>query len=47
MSKTSRQTKYWYSAENLQCSLCGKHGNIRFKDAIVCENCLKYVKTNY
>lgn len=35
------------AAEELVCSLCGKQGGICFKNAVICEDCLEYVKTNY
>lgn len=35
------------AAEELVCSLCGKHGGISFKKAAVCEKCLEYIKTHY
>jgi hypothetical protein len=45
----SKGNPIYYSVitEELLCSLCGKHGDIRFKDFAVCEDCLEYVKTCY
>lgn len=49
MKDTGKLPDYtgWIVAEGLECTLCGKQGNMYFKKAVICEECLKYVKNHH
>ena len=49
MKDTGKLPDYagWIVAEGLECTLCGKQGNMYFKKAVICEDCLEYVKNHY
>ncbi len=46
MNKTGKHIKYsdGDGPFRYECSICGKQGSICFKNAVVCEDCLQYIK---